>query len=116
PCAKPGEIALPLRMRNGSAWLYVDRESPWTRGEAERIVRALGDLTDLASLRARVAESAADAEATRRADVAKTAIMHAISHDLRTPLTAITTAAGALGEGKLRDDDRKELVSVIASE
>ena len=37
----------------------------------------------------------AEAEATRRADVAKTALLHAISHDLRSPLTAITTAAGA---------------------
>ena len=116
PSARPGEIALPLKMQNGSAWLYVHRDSPWTRGEAERVVHALGDLSDLAGLRARMAESAAETEATRRADVAKTAIMHAISHDLRTPLTAITTAAGALGEGKLSDDDRKELVSVIATE
>src|SRR5436190_10216255 len=80
PSARPGEIALPLKMQNGSAWLYVHRDSPWTRGEAEHVVHALGDLSDLAGLRARMAESAAETEATRRADVAKTAIMHAISH------------------------------------
>src|SRR5205823_5032682 len=74
------------------------------------------DLIDLAQLRAHVAESAAESEATRRADVAKTAIMHAISHDLRTPLTAITTAAGALSEGHLSDEDRDELVSVVGTE
>jgi len=116
PCPAPGEIALPLRMNEGTGWLYVDRDGPWTRGDAERIVRALGELTDVAHLRARVADRAAEAEAARRADVAKTAVMHAISHDLRTPLTAITTAAGALGEEGLSEEDRRELVSVVATE
>jgi two-component system, OmpR family, sensor histidine kinase KdpD len=116
PCPRAGEIALPLRTTQGSGWLYVDRDGPWTRAEAERIVRALGELADVAHLRARVADRAAEAEATRRADVAKTAIMHAISHDLRTPLTAITTAAGALGETTLSEDDRRELASVVGAE
>jgi two-component system sensor histidine kinase KdpD len=116
PSPHKGEIALPLRMSEGSGWLYVDRGGPWTRSEAERVVRALGELTEVAHLRARVADRVAEAEAARRADVAKTAIMHAISHDLRTPLTAITTAAGALTEHQLNDDDRRELASVVATE
>lgn len=116
PSPAPGEVALPLRMTHGSGWLYVERTGPWTTTEADRVVAALSDLMDVAQLRARVASSAADAEATRRADVAKTAIMHSISHDLRTPLTAITTAAGALDDGGLSDDDRDELVSVMATE
>jgi two-component system sensor histidine kinase KdpD len=116
PCPSKGEIALPLRMNRGAGWLYVDRDGPWTRSEAERIVRALADLVALAHERARIAETQAETEATRRADVAKTAIMHAISHDLRTPLTAITTAAGALREPELAEDDRSELASVVSTE
>jgi two-component system, OmpR family, sensor histidine kinase KdpD len=48
--------------------------------------------------------------------VAKTAVLHAISHDLRSPLTAITTAAGGLADPGLEPDDRADLVSVIGVE
>lgn len=116
PAPRAGETALPLRMNGGSGWLYVDRDGPWTRQDADRILRALSDLIGLAQERTRIAQTAADAEATRRADVAKTAIMHAISHDLRTPLTAITTAAGALREPGLSEEDRRELTSVVSIE
>ena len=52
----------------------------------------------------------------QRADVARTAILHAISHDLRSPLTAITTAAvGAAGRG-VTDAERVELIDVIEAE
>src|SRR5205823_3354420 len=29
PCPRTDEIALPLRMTEGSGWLYVDRDGPW---------------------------------------------------------------------------------------
>ena len=116
PAPRAGEVALPLRMAGGSGWLYVERDGHWSRADAERVLQALSDLIALAQERTRIAETAADAEATRRADVAKTAIMHAISHDLRTPLTAISTAAGALHEHGLSEEDRHELVSVIGTE
>jgi two-component system sensor histidine kinase KdpD len=116
PAPKPGESALPLRMPGGSGWLYVARDGEWSRADATRVQQALSNLIALAHERAQIADTAADAEATRRADVAKTAIMHAISHDLRTPLTAISTAAGALQETELSQEDRSELASVVATE
>jgi len=48
--------------------------------------------------------------------VAKTAVLHAISHDLRSPLTAITTAAGRPRRSGAGADDRADLVSVIGVE
>ncbi len=42
-------------------------------------------------------------------------MLHAISHDLRSPLTAITTAAGGLPTRALRAD-RADLLSVIEDE
>jgi two-component system sensor histidine kinase KdpD len=116
PAPKAGEVALPLRMAGGSGWLYIDREGGWTREDADRVIKALSNVIELAQERTRIADTAAEAEATRRADVAKTAIMHAISHDLRTPLTAISTAGAALREPGLTDDDRNELASVVSTE
>ena len=43
-----------------------------------------------------------EAEALRKGDVVKTALLRAISHDLRSPLTAIVTAAEGLGGRRLR--------------
>src|SRR3954452_8399787 len=116
PAPQQGEMALPLKMNGGSGWLYVNKAGGWTRADAERVLQALSSLITLAQERTRIADTAAEAEATRRADVAKTAIMHAISHDLRTPLTAISTAAGALHEPGLSDEDRSELASVVGTE
>jgi two-component system sensor histidine kinase KdpD len=116
PAPGQGEVALPLKMSGGTGWLYIDRDGHWTREDADRVIKALSNLIALAQERTRVADTAAEQEATRRADVAKTAIMHAISHDLRTPLTAISTAAGALQEQGLSDDDRAELASVVGTE
>jgi two-component system, OmpR family, sensor histidine kinase KdpD len=63
-----------------------------------------------------VAEREADAEAAQRADVVKTALLHAVSHDLRSPLTAIGTAAAALQAPDLQDGDREDLVTVVRQE
>ena len=37
-----------------------------------------------------------ETKALRRTNVVKTALLRSVSHDLRSPLTAITTAAGGL--------------------
>jgi two-component system sensor histidine kinase KdpD len=76
----------------------------------------LGRLIDIAHEHDRISSGFAESEATRRADAAKTALLHAISHDLRSPLTAITTAAGGLRAGTISETDRRELLSVIDDE
>jgi two-component system sensor histidine kinase KdpD len=57
-----------------------------------------------------------ETKALRRSDVLKTALLRAVSHDLRSPLTAISTAAGALGSPTLDTDQRSELTDVIMTE
>jgi two-component system, OmpR family, sensor histidine kinase KdpD len=76
----------------------------------------LGRLIDIAHEHDRISSRFAENEATRRADRAKTALLQAISHDLRSPLTAITTAAGGLRAGTISADDRRDLLSVIDTE
>jgi two-component system sensor histidine kinase KdpD len=58
------------------------------------------------------------AEALRRSDALKTALLHAVSHDLRSPLTAIVAAASGLANPQVTLDevDRRELVETIRVE
>jgi two-component system sensor histidine kinase KdpD len=95
--------------------MYLSRDVSWDREAIERVAASLGRLIDVAVERERVSEHAAENEAARRAEVAKTAILHAISHDLRSPLTAITTAGSALGIG-VSEEERLELIEVIEAE
>ncbi len=90
----------------------------WQRGESgarRRLLPALASLLGVAIDRERLAREALDAEALRRGDVIKTALLRAVSHDLRTPLMAISTSAGALARPDLAIDaaDRAELLATI---
>jgi two-component system, OmpR family, sensor histidine kinase KdpD len=116
PSPEPGEVSIGLDARVRRAWLYLSGESAWPLQELERLAGPLGRLIDVAVERSNVAERAAEAEAAQLADVARTAILHAISHDLRSPLTAITTAGSALRSDAITDADRAELLDVIEGE
>ncbi|MFL5913125.1 MAG: DUF4118 domain-containing protein [Gaiellaceae bacterium] len=107
PLPEAGESAVRLPTSEGSAWLYTREYG------LERLTEPLARLVDVALERRRLSEQAAAAEGVRRAEVAKTAVLHAISHDLRSPLTAIATASAALGTGGLSEEDRADLVAVI---
>lgn len=110
------EYAAPLSTEQRSGWLYVRKGFGWQREDAERLAGALARLIDVALERERLAVQSAEAEAARRADVAKTAVLHAVSHDFRSPLTAITTAASGLREGGLSESDREDLLNVVETE
>ena len=75
-------------------------------------------VSELATRGRRRAFAAAEAETLRRSDAAKTAVLHAVSHDLRSPLTAIRVAAGGLESGsvELGDEDRAALLETIRLE
>ena len=76
----------------------------------------LAKLLDVGLEREQVSRRASEAEAVRRADTIKTAVLHALSHDLRSPLTAIQTAGEALRDPGLSAEDREELHAVLATE
>jgi two-component system sensor histidine kinase KdpD len=116
PAEAKDEHAVRLTTEGRSGWLYVRKDMGWERDDAERLAAALARLLDVAIERERLAVRAAETEAARRADVAKTAVLHAVSHDFRSPLTAITTAASGLREGGLSNRDREDLVNVVETE
>ena len=83
-----------------------------------RLLPALASLLGVAIDRERLADEALEAETLRRSDAAKTAVLRAVSHDLRSPLMAILTSASALvrTDLDLDQDDQRELVATILNE
>jgi two-component system, OmpR family, sensor histidine kinase KdpD len=83
-----------------------------------RVLPALASLLGVAIDRERLENEALEAEALRRSDAMKTAVLRAVSHDLRSPLMAILTSASALARDDLYliRDDRAELASTILDE
>jgi two-component system sensor histidine kinase KdpD len=79
---------------------------------------ALAVLLVTAVVVSQLAIAAGGAEALRRSDAAKTAILHSVSHDLRSPLTAIRAASGGLESSavELDERDRAELLETIRLE
>jgi two-component system sensor histidine kinase KdpD len=84
----------------------------------KRFLPPLAALLAVASERDQLAREALEAEALRRSDLVKTALLRAVSHDLRSPLTGIATAVGALRNPTLRlsPTDRDELLETIEAE
>ena len=62
----------------------------------DRVVPALETLVVAARKRDELEAQVIETKALRRSNVVKTAVLRSVSHDLRSPLTAITTAAGGL--------------------
>jgi two-component system sensor histidine kinase KdpD len=83
-----------------------------------RLLPALASLLAVAVDRERLANDAFEAEALRRSDTVKTAVLRAVSHDLRSPLTAIRAASDGLEDQTLvlTDDDRRDLLDTIRVE
>jgi two-component system sensor histidine kinase KdpD len=91
---------------------------PGSAAARRRLLPALGSLLGVALDRERLQREAVEAEALRRSDALKTAVLRSVSHDLRTPLMAILTSASALSRGDLAlgEQDRDELLETIRTE
>ena len=88
-------------------------EAERRREEADR---ALGELAALARERDRMQAEMVEAEALRRSDELKTALLRSISHDLRTPLTSMIASGAALGSATPTAEERAELSAAIVDE
>ena len=73
-------------------------------------------VSELATRSRRLAQQAVEAATLRQSDAAKTAILRAVSHDLRSPLTAIRAASESLSTLELADAEREELFESIRIE
>jgi two-component system, OmpR family, sensor histidine kinase KdpD len=82
----------------------------------ERVAPALEALLAAALERDALQAEVVETAALRRSDVIKTALLRAVSHDLRSPLTAILTAGEALRSPTIDAEDRTELASAVVEE
>jgi two-component system, OmpR family, sensor histidine kinase KdpD len=112
-------VAFPLRegsRRLGTLLVGADTSEESLRRLQERVVPALESLMSAALEREALLGGVVETAALRRADTVKTALLRAVSHDLRSPLTAISAAGEAVGSPSLSSDERQEMAEVIQEE
>jgi two-component system sensor histidine kinase KdpD len=112
-------IAFPLRegtRRLGTLLVGADTSEQSLRRLQERVVPALEALLSAALEREELLGGVVETASLRRADVVKTALLRAVSHDLRSPLTAISAAGEAVGSASLSAEERGEMAAVIGEE
>jgi two-component system sensor histidine kinase KdpD len=115
------ERLLAFALREGSTrlgTLLVGAGSPEVnlRRLQERLVPALEALLSAALEREELLGGVVETAALRRADTIKTALLRAVSHDLRSPLTAIAAAGAAVASPSLSQSERLEMAAVIEEE
>jgi two-component system, OmpR family, sensor histidine kinase KdpD len=111
--------ALPLLVegsRLGTVLVPRDTAEEVMEALQDRVLPALETLVAAARKRDELEAQVIETKALRRSNVVKTAVLRSVSHDLRSPLTAITAAAGGLESNTLTPEARTELASVIAAE
>jgi two-component system sensor histidine kinase KdpD len=83
-----------------------------------RLLSAVSTQIAAAVDRARLRREATEAEILRRTDELKTALINAVSHDVRTPLASILAAAGSLRQRDVAwsEAERAEFVDAIVEE
>ncbi|MCW3067708.1 MAG: integral rane sensor signal transduction histidine kinase [Solirubrobacterales bacterium] len=112
-------IAFPLRegsRRLGTLLVAADASEASLRRLQERVVPSLEALMSAGLEREALLGGVVETAALRRADVVKTALLRSVSHDLRSPLTAISAAGEAVGSTALSTDERREMAAVIQEE
>lgn len=92
----------------------LDEEASKTLENA--VIPALEALIGAALERDALTESLVEKEALRRSDEIKTSLLRAVSHDLRTPLTAIAAAGEALQSDTIDPADRAELAKTVTEQ
>jgi len=114
-----GEVGRPLEAggrRIGT--IFLRRERRGSTAARRHVLPPLASMLGVALDREALERDAVEAEALRRSDSMKTAVLRAVSHDLRSPLMAISTAAGTLQrfDETLSEADRQELLETIVVE
>lgn len=81
-------------------------------------IEALVNLLGIAVERCLLLERLAEAEAVKRSEQFKTSLLSSVSHDMRTPLAAISASASSLSDygDELPETSRRDLLTVIETQ
>lgn len=98
-------------------FLTVEDPQNWVALAVFLVVSVVGSrLSVIARERAALLEERQETARIRQSAELKSAVLSSLSHDLKTPLTAITIAADNLRVREASDDQRREQVGVITAE
>jgi len=119
----PGAKRLYLPLRTGRAAVGVvglddDKQGPLLTPEQRRLFDALADQAAVAIERIQLVADVDRAKLAVETDRLRTALLTSISHDLKTPLSAIMGAAGTLRDysATLAEADRTDLLTTVLDE
>ncbi|MDQ3854995.1 MAG: DUF4118 domain-containing protein [Chloroflexota bacterium] len=104
--------------RTGSLLLVAPVGSQELTASQERLLGTVATQLGVTVERDRLRHQATDAEVLRRADELKTALLNAVSHNLRTPLASIIASAGSLRQVGVEctREEQEELAEAIEEE
>ncbi len=107
-------FALPLRVRDQTVGVLriATASGLMLTAEQARLLTALAYYAALGAERARLVATAERAEAERRLEALRSALLTAVSHDLRTPLTTIKGIANEIARGS--DPSRAAIIEIEA--
>jgi two-component system sensor histidine kinase KdpD len=117
---RDGLALVPIRVgerRLGTLHVHAAQAADFDPAE-DRLLSAAAAQIGLAVERDRLRKEATHAEILRRTDQLRTALLNAVSHDLRTPLAAIMASAGSLRQQDVRwsDEERQAFAQAIEEE
>jgi two-component system sensor histidine kinase KdpD len=111
-----GVLALPISDSGFSfGFLAVDTGHRRADGETVAVLESFCGILGLALGRARLEHEGVMLQALKETDRLRSALLQSVSHDLRTPLTAITASASALRES-VPEHERDALLGGIEQE
>ncbi len=110
PCLTPSQGGTAVPVDDDLALVLRGRSLP---AADRRIVEAFAAQAAVALRQERLAEEAAKAKPLAEADKMRTALLAAVSHDLRTPLASAMAAVAGLRSNDVAftDDDKEELLA-----
>jgi two-component system sensor histidine kinase KdpD len=103
---------VPLRLGTTAIGLLALPEASVAAGTRD----AIAGVIVIAIERQRLLEEREEAEIVRRGAELRSALLASLSHDLRTPLTAVTVASNNLRDAQLSERQKREQVALIRTE
>jgi two-component system, OmpR family, sensor histidine kinase KdpD len=82
----------------------------------DRVIPPLAAVLTVALERDRLTADAVQTEGLRRSEAVKTAVLRAVSHDLRSPVTAMVAAGAAVRAPGVSEPERHELGTLVVEE
>ena len=109
-----GELVwlVPLRIGTTATGLLAIQDAAVEAGTRD----AIAGVVAIAIERQQLLDERKEAEVVRRGAELRSALLASLSHDLRTPLTAVTVAATNLQAAELSDRDKRDQVQLIRTE